>query len=166
MVPQSSSEILIRTDVRPGDIGAIVQMHGAIYAREYGFSPRFEAYVAGPLAEFVLKNSPRERLWVAERHGQVIGSVAIVDAGDDVAQLRWYLVDPAVRGAGLGSTLLEQALEFTRGKGYKSVILWTVSALVGAARLYRAAGFHKVEEAPGNDWGVEVMEEKYELKLG
>lgn len=162
----SFSDILVRTEVRPGDIGAIVQMHGVIYAKEYGFSPHFEAYVAGPLAGFVLKNSPRERLWIAERQGQIVGCVAIVDAGGDVAQLRWYLVDSAVRGAGLGSTLLKRVLEFCRETGYKSVILWTVSALTGAARLYRAAGFEKVEETPGNDWGVEVVEEKYELKLG
>jgi GNAT superfamily N-acetyltransferase len=165
MISQSSPEILIRTDVRPGDIGAIVQMHGVIYAREYGFNPRFEAYVAGPLAEFVLKNSPRERLWVAERQGQLVGCVAIVEAGGNVAQLRWYLVDPAVRGAGLGSRLLNEALGFCREAGYTSVILWTVSALVGAARLYQAAGFRKVEQSPGNDWGVEVVEEKYELQL-
>src|SRR5947208_2580571 len=107
MIPQTPSDIVIRTDVRPGDIGAIVQMHGTIYAREYGFNPRFEAFVAVPLAEFVLKNSPRERLWIAERQEQVVGSVAIVDAGDDVAQLRWYLADPAARGAGLGSELLK-----------------------------------------------------------
>lgn len=165
MIPPTSPDILIRTDVRPGDIGAIVQMHGVIYAREYGFNPRFEAYVAGPLAEFVLKNSPRERLWIAERQGDVVGSVAIVEAGDQVAQLRWYLVDSVVRGAGLGARLLNQALGFCRDAGYRLVILWTVSALVGAARLYQAAGFRKVEQAPGNDWGVEVMEEKYELQL-
>lgn len=165
MIPPSSLDILIRTDVQPGDIGSIVKMHGVIYAREYGFNPRFEAYVAGPLAEFVLKNSPRERLWIAERQGQLGGCVAIVEAGDNVAQLRWYLVDPAVRGAGLGSKLLNEALSFCREAGYQSVILWTVSALVGAARLYQASGFRKVEQTPGNDWGVEVTEEKYELQL-
>jgi hypothetical protein len=103
MIRQTSPNICIRTDVRPGDVGAIVQMHGVIYAREYGFNSRFEAYVAGPLAEFVLKNSPRERLWVAEQKGQVVGSVAIVEASDTIAQLRWFLVDPSTRGAGLGS---------------------------------------------------------------
>ena len=165
MIPPSSPDILIRTDVRPGDIGAVVQMHGLIYASEYGFNSRFEAYVAGPLSEFVLKNSPRERLWIAERECKLVGCVAIVEAGDHVAQLRWYLVDPAIRGTGLGSRLLNQALGFCREAGYRSVMLWTVRALVGAARLYQTAGFRKVEQAPGNDWGVEVMEEKYELQL-
>jgi GNAT superfamily N-acetyltransferase len=165
MMSQAAPGIVIRTDVRPGDVGAIVQMHGVIYAQEYGFNPRFEAYVASPLAEFVLRNSPRERIWIADRQGQVVGSVAMVDAGEDVAQLRWYLVDPEVRGAGLGSSLLQQALAFCQEAGYRSVILWTVSALVGAARLYQAAGFRKVGQTPGNDWGVEVVEEKYELTL-
>jgi GNAT superfamily N-acetyltransferase len=88
-----------------------------------------------------------------------------VAASADVAQLRWYLVDPAVRGQGLGRRLLDEAVAFSRGAGYRLVILWTVSALTAAARLYTAAGFRKVEEQPGRAWGVDVVEEKYELQL-
>ena len=157
--------VTIRTTLRPGDLGMVVYFHGLLYGQESGFDPTFEAYVAGPLAEFVLRGSQQERLWIAERDGQVIGCVAIVAASNEVAQLRWFLVDPSARGLGLGKRLLSDAVAFSRDHGYRSIILWTVSSLTVAAHLYRAAGFHKVEEKPGRMWGVDVVEEKYELQL-
>src|SRR5262249_44253290 len=141
------------------------RLHGTVYAREYGFDPTFEAYVAGPLSEFVRSGSARGRLWLAERDGRVVGCVAIVAASEKEAQLRWYLVDPSGRGLGVGKRLLDEAVAFCRESGYESVFLWTVSALTAAARLYRAAGFERVEEKPGKHWGVEVVEEKYALRL-
>jgi GNAT superfamily N-acetyltransferase len=157
-------EITIRTHLIPGDLGAIVHLHGVLYAREYGFDPTFEAYVAGPLAEFVKAGSPRERLWIAER-GRIVGCIAIVQAEAETAQLRWFLVDPSARGTGLGKRLLSEAVAFSKESGYTAIILWTVSALAAAAHLYRAAGFQKIEEKPGRLWGADVVEEKYELIL-
>ena len=92
----------MRTALQPGDVGAIVAMHGLVYAEEYGFDTTFEAYVAGPLAEFVLRGSPRERIWIEERDGGVGGCVAIVEAGPGAAPLRWFLVHPLARGTGPG----------------------------------------------------------------
>jgi GNAT superfamily N-acetyltransferase len=165
-VGQEGSAVTVRTDLRPGDVGAVVALHGVLYARECGFDPTFEAYVAAPLAEFVRSGSPRERLWLAERGGTAVGCVAVVAASPETAQLRWFLVDPSARGAGLGKRLLGEAIAFARQAGYREVILWTVAALTTAAHLYRAAGFRKVEEKPGRMWGVEVVEEKYALTLG
>lgn len=159
------TEITLRTDLRPGDLGAIVSLHGILYAREYGFDATFEAYVAGPLADFVKNRSPRERLWIAERDGRIVGCIAIVAASPTVAQLRWYLVDPSTRGMGLGKRLLDEAIAFCAESGYESIILWTVGALTTAAHLYRNAGFVKVEEIPGKQWGVDVIEERYQLTL-
>jgi ribosomal protein S18 acetylase RimI-like enzyme len=144
----------------------IVYLHGTIYARERGFDPTFEAYVAGPLAECVRAGSHRERLWIAERGGQMVGCIAIVAASPVTAQLRWFLVDPSSRGYGLGKKLLQEALAFCRQAGYTDVILWTDSALTTAARLYKAAGFRKTEEKAGRVWGVDLVEEKYELRFG
>jgi ribosomal protein S18 acetylase RimI-like enzyme len=167
MQPDSApgGAVTVRTSLRPGDLGAVVHLHGTVYAREYGFDPTFEAYVAGPLAEFVRAGSARERLWVAEQDGRVVGCVGIVAAAPETAQLRWFLVDPAARGAGLGRRLLGEAVAFCKACGYGTVVLWTVSALTAAAHLYRSAGFRKVEERPGRVWGADVVEEKYELRL-
>lgn len=161
----SPTDIPLRQEWRPGDLGRIVWMHGDLYAREYGFDATFEAYVAGPLAQFVLTRTPRDRLWIAERGDDMVGCIAIVGATQTEAQLRWFLVDPSVRGCGLGKRLLHEALAFCRECDYQSVFLWTVSALTAAAHLYRSVGFHKVEEKPGRQWGVSVVEEKYRMPL-
>jgi GNAT superfamily N-acetyltransferase len=158
--------ITLRTELRPGDLGLIVHLHGVTYARERGFDPTFEAYVAGPLADFVRSHSSRERLWLAEQEGRLVGCIAIVAADPQTAQLRWFLVDPAARGGGLGQRLLHEAVSFSRACGYARIILWTESALTVAARLYQAIGFRKTQEKPGRLWGVDLVEEKYELRLG
>jgi ribosomal protein S18 acetylase RimI-like enzyme len=154
--------LVLRTELKPGDLGWIVHRHGVIYAREYGFDHTFEAYVAGPLADFAKRAHPRDRIWIAEREGRFLGCVAIVGASTQTAQLRWFLVEPEARGLGLGKRLLREAVAFADAAGYDSIILWTVSSLTVAAHLYRGAGFRKAEEKPGRLWGVDVIEEKYE----
>jgi GNAT superfamily N-acetyltransferase len=155
----------LRHDLRPGDLGWIVYLHGTIYAREHGFDSTFEAYVAGPLAEFVRSRGDRERLWIAETGKQIVGCIAIVAASDQEAQLRWFLVEPSARGTGLGKLLLQEAIAFCKQRGYRLVFLWTVAALTAAARLYTSAGFEKIEERPGRCWGVEVIEQRYALRF-
>lgn len=164
-IQASQKAITLRTSLAPGDLGSIIRMHGVIYAREYGFDPTFEAYVAGPLAEFARCCSDRNRLWIAEREDRIVGCVAIVGTSEKEAQLRWFLVDPSARGLGLGRWLLLEAVTFCERCSYGTVFLWTVSALTAAARLYRSFGFEKVEERPAQQWGVQVVEEKYALAL-
>jgi GNAT superfamily N-acetyltransferase len=163
--PERPPGLTLRHDLRPGDLGAIVRLHGMVYAREYGFDPTFEAYVAGPLAQFALSRTDRDRLWIAEHDTRLVGCIAIVAASPTEAQLRWFLVDPSARGLGLGRLLLVEAIAFCEERGYESIFLWTVGQLTAAARLYRAAGFTRVEEKPGRRWGVEVVEERYLLHL-
>ena len=116
--PASTSQaVTIVTTLQPGDIGEIVRLHGVLYAAEQGWDHTFEAYVAGPLAEFALAASDRERIWIARLGGRIVGCIAIVSGGDLVAQLRWFLVDSSVRGSGLGRTLLEDAVAFCRSSG-------------------------------------------------
>lgn len=155
----------MRTALQPGDFGAIVAMHGMLYADEYGFDTTFEAYVAGPMAEFVLRASPRERIWVQARAGAIAGCVAIVTAAEDVAQLRWFLVHPSARGTGIGRRLLDAAVTFARDAGYARIVLWTVAGLEAAQHLYQRMGFVCVEAAPARRWGVDVVEEKHEMVL-
>lgn len=93
----------IRTDIRPGDIGYIISLHGVLYAREYDLDHTFEGYVAAGLGEFAKSyDERRDRLWIAEEGGRIVGSIAIVGSKGGVAQLRWFLVDPKARGSGLG----------------------------------------------------------------
>ena len=160
-----NANIRLRTNLKPDDIESIAELHRTVYGQEYGFDATFKQYVAEPLTEFVRRRSRRERLWIAERDGRIIGCVAVVAASPETAQLRWFLVEPRERGLGLGCRLLNVAIAFGRGCGYERIILWTVSALSAAAHLYRRAGFEKVEEKPGRAWGVDVIAERYELNL-
>ena len=155
----------MRTALQPGDFGAIVAMHGRLYAAEYGFDTTFEAYVAEPLAGFVLRASPRERIWVEERDGRIVGCVAIVAATASTAQLRWFLVDPSARGTGLGRRLLDAAIAFSRAAGYERIVLWTVAGREAAQHLYRQAGFERIDAVPARRWGVDVVEEQHGMTL-
>lgn len=158
--------IEIRTTLKPGDTGAVVRLHGLLYAREYGFDHTFEAYVAAPLARFVQSPAPNERIWIADDDGALAGCVAIVAHSPGVAQLRWFLVDPSSRGTGLGRRLLANAIEFSRQCGYHTITLWTVKGLPAAAHLYQRAGFATVEVAEEKIlWGVRLVEERQELRL-
>jgi N-acetylglutamate synthase-like GNAT family acetyltransferase len=159
------SNITIRHYFRPGDIGTVTRLHGTIYAEAYGWDYTFEAYVAGPLAEFARSISDREGIWLVERDGQIVGSAAIVDAGEGAAQLRWLLLRPECRGQGLGRILVEDAIRFCRGQGYRTVFLWTVSILDAAINLYRSVGFCLTEETTHELWGDILTEQRYDLAL-
>jgi GNAT superfamily N-acetyltransferase len=110
-------DIVIRTTLRPGDVETIVELHRATYAREYGSCDTFATYVAEPLRAFAWQPRPRARVWIAERDGAMVGCVAIVEVDARVAQLRWFLVEPAARGMGLGRRLLDDAVSFARSSG-------------------------------------------------
>lgn len=157
--------VRIRNDLKPGDIGYLTYLHGKLYAEEYDWDYTFEAYVAGPLAEFAQSHSDRERIWVVEKDGEVAGSIAIVEASEESAQLRWLLLHPNLRGHGLGKTLIKEATAFCRSRGYSSIFLWTVSALSRAAGLYVASGFRLTEENTHELWGAMITEQRYELSL-
>jgi len=156
----------IRSNLQPGDIGYIIYLHGTLYTKEYGWDHTFEGYVAESLARFALSFDPRkDRLWIAEMNGQMVGSIGIVGESNSEAQLRWFIVHPAMRGHGLGRDLLDSALQFCRDRGLKSVFLWTVSGLDAAAHLYQSTGFHRTEQKTHRIWGKTITEERYDLSL-
>ncbi|MCX5826769.1 MAG: GNAT family N-acetyltransferase [Deltaproteobacteria bacterium] len=161
----STSDVAVRFELRPGDIGYITWLHGILYAKEQGWNHTFEAYVAGPLAEFAKMQSARQRIWIAELDGKIVGTVAVVDAGENRAQLRWLLVDPCARGVGLGRRLVKESIQFATESGYRSIFLWTVSDLHAAGALYRSCGFAKTLKQPRVIWGKMVTEERYDLAL-
>lgn len=166
MKNKSSSGIVIRTHPTPGDIGELIRLHGILYDQDYGYDITFEAYVAHSLAEFVLHHDPKkERIWLADYKGEIMGSIAIIKHSLEEAQLRWYLVTPYFRGKGLGKELIRKALDFAWQKKYKRIFLWTTSELNTAAYLYKKAGFMKTEEITHIVWGDMRTEEKYVLEL-
>ena len=158
-------KIEIRNDLRPGDLGAIVQLHGECYGAEHGFDHTFEPYVAVPLSEFVLRADGRERIWIVTRDGRVGGSVAIVAASEREAQLRWLLLAPPLRGRGLGRRLVGEALVFCRRSGYESVFLWTLAHLDKALAVYRSFGFQVCQCRTHRVWGQALTEERHVLDL-
>ena len=156
----------IRKGFEPGDIGSIVQLHGVLYGEEYNLDHTFEGHVAAGLGEFAKQYDPNKDLFaVAEDEGRIVGSIAIMGVPDQTAQLRWFLLHPAARGAGLGKRMLNEALDFCREHHFKSVCLWTISELKAAAHLYRQAGFTVTREETHEIWGATRTEQEYDLIL-
>lgn len=161
-----NKQIRIRTEIRPGDIGYLVYLHGVLYAQEYRLDQTFEGYVAAGLGEFAKSyDESQDRLWLAEMDGYIVGSIAIAGQISKTAQLRWFLVHPDVRGGGLGRRLVQEALDFCRERNFESVFLWTLSDLKAAAHLYTDAGFERTEQETHQVWGSMRTEERYDLAL-
>jgi N-acetylglutamate synthase-like GNAT family acetyltransferase len=163
MLPRNVS---VRNYLKPGDIGYLIYLHGALYAREYGWDHTLEAYVAVPLSRFAQSHTEREQIWIVEKEAMLAGAVAIVEASREEAQLRWLLLDPNLRGQGLGKILVAEAISFCKLHGYSTIFLWTVSSLPAAAHIYQSAGFQLTQENPPTPiWGALVSEQRYELRL-
>jgi len=151
---------------RSGDYGWIVERHGALYAREYGWDERFEALVAEVVAGFIRNFDPAwERCWIAERGGRNVGCVFVMRKSETVAQLRLLLVDPSARGLGLGKRLVRECTDFAREQGYRSIVLWTNSVLDAARHIYQAEGYRLTSEETHNHFGVDLVGQYWELDL-
>lgn len=164
-LPEPKVPYVLR-DPRPGDLGFIVHRQGLLYHQEYGWDETFEALVAEIVAAFVKNfDARRERCWVAEREGEVVGSVFLVRASDEVAKLRLLYVEPAARGLGIGARLVGECIAFARAKGYRTLTLWTNDVLVSARRIYQAAGFRLVAEERHRSFGKDLVGQNWELSL-
>lgn len=159
----SLDDISIRTQLKPGDIGYAIYLHGVLYGKEYGYGIQFESYVAKGLCEFYEKYDPeRNRVWVCEHDGRMIGFLLLMDRGK-AAQLRYFLIEPEYRGVGLGSKLLSMYMDFLRECGYKESYLWTTHELSTAAFLYKRLGFKLTEEKESTAFGKPLREQRYDL---
>lgn len=151
---------------QPGDMGWVVHRHGVLYAAEYGYDEHFEALVAEIAAKFVQNlDAKRERFWIAEKDGEIVGFVFLVKHSKTVAKLRLLLVEPAARGLGIGNRLVEECVRFARQAGYKRITLWTQSSLRAARGIYAKAGFRLVGQKKHHSWGHDLVAETWDLVL-
>ena len=166
LVERSDVPAVVLRGLRPGDLGWVVQRHGEVYAREYGWTQSFEALVARIVADYLDRHQPdRENAWIAEIDGQRAGCVFCVRKDDETAQLRILLVESWARGHGLGARLVDECIRFARDRGYRKLALWTNDILVSARRIYVAAGFELVEEERHHSFGKALVGQFWALRL-
>lgn len=159
-------DILIRTELHPGDLGFVIHLHGKIYKKECGYGLAFESYVAKGMSEFMDSlGKSRSTGWICERAGVIVGFLALVDRGD-MAQLRYFILDPSVRGIGLGKKLMNLFMEYLRENHFEGAYLLTTDEQPTAAHLYEEHGFHLVYDTPAFEpFGKQLNERRFELRI-
>jgi GNAT superfamily N-acetyltransferase len=163
---QNEKTATIRDLGRPGDLGWVVQAHGELYAREFGWDTSMEAFIARIVADYAESHDARrEAAWIAELGACRVGCVFCVAENADTARLRILLVDPAARGQRLGTRLVRTCIDFARAVGYQRMVLWTNDPLVAARQIYLEAGFRLTSEEPHHSYGVDLVGQTYELDL-
>lgn len=163
--PAPTRTIVLRAP-QPGDMGWVVQQHGEIYAREYGWNSEFEALVADIVGKYLKNFQPdTEKCWMAELDGERVGAVFVVRKSASVAQLRMLILTPEARGLGLGGRLADECIAFARSKGYKKMQLWTNSCLDAARAIYAKRGFRLIKSEPYHGFGHDLIGETWELRL-
>ena len=152
----------------PGVIGQITRLHAEYYYKNWGFDIYFESKVATELSEFFKRyDKDRDGVWLARLDDKIEGSIVIdgIGASEKGAHLRWFIVSDILRGKGIGKRLIHRAINFCREKNYGIVYLWTFKGLDAARHLYESVGFKLIKQQKGTQWGKEVIEQYFELKL-
>ncbi|WP_258571318.1 bifunctional helix-turn-helix transcriptional regulator/GNAT family N-acetyltransferase [Flavimaribacter sediminis] len=158
--------IVTLRDPEPGDFGAIIHRQTRLYATEYGWDWTFEALLGEIVSKFITKFDPaRDRCWIAESEGEIIGSVFVTREDDEIAKLRMLYVEESARGMGLGRRLVDECIRFAKARGYSRMVLWTNDILVSARRIYEAAGFTLFEEEPHHSFGKDLVGQMWERDL-
>jgi DNA-binding MarR family transcriptional regulator/GNAT superfamily N-acetyltransferase len=157
---------VVLRDPQPGDMGWVVQQHGEIYAREYGWNSDFEAMVADIVSQYLKNFQPAfEKCWIAELDGERVGAAFVVRKSATVAQLRMLILAPQARGLGLGGRLTDECIAFARSRRYTSLELWTNNCLDAARSIYAKRGFSLVHSEAYEGFGHSLVGETWSLTL-
>ena len=157
-------DVHVRHDLRPGDLGYVIHMHGRLYGTEYNYGVSFEMDVARGLAEFYAQYDPdKDRVWICEHADRIVGFLLLMHRENNAAQLRYFLLDREYRGIGLGKRLMNLYMDFLHQRGYKSSYLWTTNEQEAAASLYKHFGFVLTEEKDSTAFGKPLKEQRYDL---
>ncbi len=164
--PAAQKELYILRPPQVGDMGWVTHRQGLLYAQEYGWDGHYEALAAKIVGQFVEHFDPRkERCWIAERNGEIVGSVFIVKHSPTIAKLRLLYVEPSARGLGIGQRLVSECVRFARQAGYKKLTLWTQSNLYAARRIYKSQSFRLTAKKRHHSFGHNLVAETWDLKL-
>jgi DNA-binding MarR family transcriptional regulator/ribosomal protein S18 acetylase RimI-like enzyme len=164
--PAAQKEPYILRPPQVGDMGWVAHRQGLLYAQEYRWDEHYEALAAKIVGQFVENFDPRkERCWIAERNGEIVGSVFIVKHSPTIAKLRLLYVEPSARGLGIGQRLVSECVRFARQTGYKKLTLWTQSNLYAARRIYKSQGFRITAKKRHHSFGHNLVAETWDLKL-
>ncbi|WP_243431603.1 GNAT family N-acetyltransferase [Algoriphagus lutimaris] len=151
--------------MKPGDLGQVAALHGKIYGDEHGFPIGFEMYVMESLAEFYRQFAEeRDRVWVVESDGRMVGFLLLMHRAENSAQLRYFIIEKPFRGIGLGKELMKKWMEFFKEKKYQSAYLYTTSGLDPAISLYERYGFVRISEEQTENFGFPMLEILYRLE--
>jgi ribosomal protein S18 acetylase RimI-like enzyme len=157
-------DIVIRNKLVPGDLGYVIYLHGSLYGREYGYGIQFETYVALGMHEFYKGYDPeKDRVWICEHTGRIIGFLLLMHRENNSAQLRYFLIRPEYRGIGLGKHLMQLFMDFFGERNYQTAFLWTTNELIVAASLYTRHGFVITAERQSTTFGKPLREQRYDL---
>lgn len=157
------TDISIRTDIKPGDLGYVIHRHGKLYGDEYDYGVSFETYVGAGMYEFYKNyDAEMDRVWICEHQDKIVGFLLLMHRDNQAAQLRYFYLEPAYRGIGLGKKLMESFMDFLREKKYQSAYLWTTHELSTAASVYKKHGFKLTESKESVAFGKPLKEQKYE----
>jgi GNAT superfamily N-acetyltransferase len=164
--PGTAPRMVVLRPLAPGDLGWVVQRHGALYATEYGWDGSFEAMAARIVADYAGAHDPRrENAWIAEVDGEPVGSIFCVRADEHTAKLRLLFVEPAARGMGVGSTLVDACVRFASRAGYREIVLFTHDVLTDARRIYQRAGFTLDHEERRPAYGQDLVHQYWRRSL-
>jgi ribosomal protein S18 acetylase RimI-like enzyme len=158
------NDVVIRTTLKPGDIGWVIHQHGLLYSKEYNYGIEFETYVAQGLYEFYKQyDTEKDGVWICEHNNQIVGFLLLMHRGNKAAQLRYFILLPVYRGLGLGKKMMELLMARLKTNGYEKCYLWTTNEQETAAALYTRFGFVLTEEKESTAFGKPLKEQRYDL---